>query len=112
MREASLVLIAGVRWKAGKMVTASSSADRIKATSAGRKAGPGAISIVASLFGASRFNVLPYPAKVCSIADAGTFNRKFPLRKPCPHGSIFSKNRGFRTAPMAVGGRKLGSKMT
>jgi hypothetical protein len=47
MREASLVLIAEVRWKAGRMFTTSSSAVRINATSSGRKSAP-AISIVAS----------------------------------------------------------------
>jgi hypothetical protein len=89
MREASLVLIAEVRWKTGRMVTASSSADRTNATSSGSKGAPDAISIVAFLFGALRFNMSPYSAKVCSKADAGTFNRKLPLRKPYPRRLYF-----------------------
>jgi hypothetical protein len=86
MREASLVLIAEVRWKAGRTFTTSSSAVRINATSSGRKSVP-AISIVASREGPD-VNLTPFGAG-CSVSGAGTFHRKFKLQKPCKGSWLF-----------------------
>src|ERR1700674_4768662 len=84
MREASLVLIADVRWKAGRMFTTSSSADRINATSSGRTGAPDAISIVASLLGASPFQYVALFGKGLFDSRRRNFQSQIPVAETLP----------------------------